>query len=59
MYLLRNLNPKIQVLYKESKLHDVKDFILNIDDIRESINLTPLDLGLIKTYDWQKREFEN
>lgn len=57
--LLKKINPKIQISYKESKLHDVKDFILDIDSIRESINLTPLNVGLIKTYDWQKSEFKN
>lgn len=57
--LLKKVNPKIEISYKESKLHDVKDFILDIDNIRESIYLTPLEVGVIKTYDWQKKAFEN
>jgi len=52
--LLGDINPSLEVVYKESKLYDVKDFILDISNIKQYVQLTPLREGLIKTYDWQK-----
>jgi len=54
--IIRNINQEISVRYKEHKAHDVPEFVLNIEKLSELIdlNLTPLDRGILKTYNWQK-----
>ncbi|HTN20545.1 MAG TPA: NAD-dependent epimerase/dehydratase family protein [Pelobium sp.] len=50
--LIKKIHPTLQVVYRESKSHDVKDFILDINPLKDFKPATPLVTGIVNTYEW-------
>lgn len=57
--LIKEIHPALKVNYKASKLHDVRDFILDLESLQIKNKLTPLYEGISKTYLWQQQYFNN
>lgn len=52
---IKSFVPGFTPLYKESKISDVSKFCLDISKLNNlfDCNLTPIDVGLIKTFNWE------
>lgn len=56
--IVKQINPTLEVCYKDVKQHDVRDFVLNIKLIENVARLTSLEEGIKKTYDWVEKNFK-